>query len=947
MIKPVSIDKASQKKPSMDFDFLRKSGIELIQRLSGKSWTDFNLHDPGLTILEQLCFGITELAYRTDFPIEDLLADESGNINYQKNAFFTKDAILTTNPVTINDYRKVIIDEIEVVKNAWLFPLNSNYSVNTINGLYKIVVQVDPKTAEKLLNDSSLSISISDQVRKCFVKKRNLCEDVLDDIIVLKPVKLIIEADIIVEPNRLAEEILAYVFHRLENQLNHAVKYYTEGELLDKGLSIDQIYNGPFLTNGFIPDSELTTRNTLIDPAELIKSILDIDGVLSVKKLKIKNAQQNSFNKPFRIAEDSFALLDIKSSENYIKVTQDNTESNVKRPLFRSILNKIRETGKRDFISSFYGNSSLEKISGNYRNNKVYHSIQNQFPNIYGIGFEGLPNSSTKSRKGQAKQLKGYLLFFEQIMANYLSQLSNVSDILSIDVNQNAANTYYANPLYAVPDVKYLLSAFTSKYPELTNRNWEDFKSDLTNSYKESLKNSLETKDAFNHRKNQFLDHFLARFNEFVIPYPVQLFSSLYENNSDENNLHNELKWKAAILNDLPKISSNRFKAFNYLNSKNLKNNWDFTSKMRLLLYLSPENLGKKLSAVFDNDNISLEPTNPKFIPASVKQAENFVQHDLTKILLNKKDIDSLFNEDQIITNENIPNDAFLLQNQELSILKHALDIRNFRIGPDPEILKAYIILFKSPLQEKWTIISRFLTHTSAMKSLKNMIEYIKKVNIQSEGFYLMEHILLRPDLNSKVFGFKFLARNGDNLMEHSKWMTFQEREEVMQSLINLLSEEDDLNDEKLAKICKINLYSSVSELTESYTVNKNIDNQNIYSYFKIYAGQKEKFLSRFQMVVKGENHIMINEDFFRLNMTVVFPSWPARFQDKGFREVAENLFRINAPAHVKINFNWMGINKMKRFEAWYFDWKRFTANQIDPDTKEVLRNALVHMLYK
>ena len=368
---------------------------------------------------------------------------------------------------------------------------------------------------------------------------------------------------------------------------------------------------------------------------------------------------------------------------------------------------------------------------------------------------------------------------------------------------------------------------------------------------------------------------------------------------------------------------------------------------MRLLLYLSPENLGRKLSSVFDNDKISLEPTNPKLISPSVKPAENFVQHDLTKILLNKKDIDTLLNEDKIITNENIPNDAFLLQNQELSILKHALDIRNFRIGPDPEVLKAYIILFKSPLQEKWTIISRFLTHTSAMKSLKNMIEYIKKVNIQSEGFYLMEHILLRPDLNSKLFGFKFLARNGDNLMEHSKWMTFQEREEVMQSLIKLLSEENDLNDEKLAKICKINLYSPVSELAESYTMNKNFDHQNIYSYFKIYSGQKEKFLSRFQMVVKGENHVMINEDFFRLNMTVVFPSWPARFQDKGFREVAENLFRINAPAHVKINFNWMGINKMKRFEAWYFDWKRFTANQIDPDTKEILRNALVHMLYQ
>jgi hypothetical protein len=100
-------------------------------------------------------------------------------------------------------------------------------------------------------------------------------------------------------------------------------------------------------------------------------------------------------------------------------------------------------------------------------------------------------------------------------------------------------------------------------------------------------------------------------------------------------------------------------------------------------------------------------------------------------------------------------------------------------------------------------------------------------------------------------------------------------------------------------------------------------------------------------MVVKGENHFMINEDFFRLNMTVIFPSWPARFQDKGFREAAENLFRLNSPAHVKVNFIWMGINKMKRFEAWYFDWKKFTAEQLDPSTREVLRNALVQMIYQ
>lgn len=946
MVKPLYIEKASSKQASTDFNFLRKSGIELIQKLSGKSWTDFNLHDPGLTILEQLCFGITELGYRTDFPIEGILSNEFGKIDYQKNAFFVKEEILTTNPVTINDFRKIIIDKIDEVKNAWLIPVKSDYSAQALNGLYKIIVQVDPKTAEKLLEDSNFSSIISDKVRKCFVEKRNLCEDVINEISVLKPEKLIIEADIMVESNRLAEEMLAYVFHHLENTLNPTVKYYTEDELLEKGMSIDQIYNGPFLTNGFIPDSELGSRKTLIDPTELVKSISDIDGVLSVKNLKIKNGQETSFNKPLKISDDCFPILDIKSSERYIKIFKDNIESNVKRPVFRSILNKIRESGKRDFISSFYGNSPLNKIEGKFRNNKVYHSIQNQFPNVYGIGFEGLPNNSSKSRKGQAKQLKGYLLFFEQIMANYLSQLSSIGEFLSIELNENVAETYYANSLYNVPDVKYLLRAFTSVYPKLTDQDWEKFKNDTENGYMTALKKSLESDDTFKQRKNQVLDHFLARFNEFVNSYPVKLFSTLYENNMEENKLSNELKWKSSILNNLSNLSSNRFRAYNYLDSNKTKNNWDFTSKMRLLLYISPESLEKKLSAVFNNDTITLESSRSTNTSANSKPVADFIQNDLTQILINKAEINTLFNEGRIIKNENIPNDAFLIQNQELSILKHALDIKNFRIAPDPGTVDSYIILFKSPQQDKWTIISRFLTHASAIKSLKNMIDYIKKVNIQSEGFYLVEHILLRPDLNSKVFGFKFVTKNGHNLMEHIQWMSFYEREAVMESLIKLSTDENELTDEKLAKYCKINLFHPVSELAESHSTNKNLDDQNIYSYFKIYADQKEQFLSRFQMVVKGENNTIINEDFFRLNMTVVFPSWPARFQDKGFRESAENLFRFNAPSHLKINFNWMGINKMKRFEAWYYDWKKFTADHRDPDTREVLRNALVYLLY-
>src|SRR5262249_24576430 len=53
---------------SMDYARLREEGLALLGRLAGAQWTDFNTHDPGITILEQLCYAITDLGYRTAYP---------------------------------------------------------------------------------------------------------------------------------------------------------------------------------------------------------------------------------------------------------------------------------------------------------------------------------------------------------------------------------------------------------------------------------------------------------------------------------------------------------------------------------------------------------------------------------------------------------------------------------------------------------------------------------------------------------------------------------------------------------------------------------------------------------------------------------------------------------------------------------------------------------------
>jgi hypothetical protein len=88
--------------PALSYAGLRAEALELLGRLCGDQWSDFNSHDPGITILEQLCFALTELAYRSQWSIEDLLA--SAGSDWQPAA----QEILSGDPVTRDDLIAVV-----------------------------------------------------------------------------------------------------------------------------------------------------------------------------------------------------------------------------------------------------------------------------------------------------------------------------------------------------------------------------------------------------------------------------------------------------------------------------------------------------------------------------------------------------------------------------------------------------------------------------------------------------------------------------------------------------------------------------------------------------------------------------------------------------------------------------------------------------------------------
>ncbi|HEX2900591.1 MAG TPA: hypothetical protein VHS96_12795, partial [Bacteroidia bacterium] len=162
--------------PAEDYNFLRQEALAHIQKLSGKLWTDYNTHDPGITMLEILAFAVADLGFRTGHPIKDILSPINEKEERLKQ-FFTLAEIATTRPWGVTDYRKLLLD-LDDVANAWLarateqevriyldrnrrtFSLSNESIVGgeeiRLNGLYEVAIRFEEDPEFGDLNDNSM-----------------------------------------------------------------------------------------------------------------------------------------------------------------------------------------------------------------------------------------------------------------------------------------------------------------------------------------------------------------------------------------------------------------------------------------------------------------------------------------------------------------------------------------------------------------------------------------------------------------------------------------------------------------------------------------------------------------------------------------------------------------------------------------------------------------------
>ncbi|WP_394216238.1 hypothetical protein [Brachybacterium vulturis] len=117
-------DRPGREPLGRDYAALRSAGLTRIERAGSARWTDYNAHDPGITLLEAFAYAQTDLSYRTGFPVEDLLASDprhTPRTPYPDQVFWTAREVLTVAATTSLDLRRVLAD-LDGVRNAWIAP---------------------------------------------------------------------------------------------------------------------------------------------------------------------------------------------------------------------------------------------------------------------------------------------------------------------------------------------------------------------------------------------------------------------------------------------------------------------------------------------------------------------------------------------------------------------------------------------------------------------------------------------------------------------------------------------------------------------------------------------------------------------------------------------------------------------------------------------------------
>ncbi|GHT70986.1 hypothetical protein AGMMS50239_39890 [Bacteroidia bacterium] len=493
------INKNRIKTDALNYENLRRYGIDYITKLGNKLWTDHNIHDPGITTLELLCYALTDLGYRTSFNIKDILTPRMGKGPEIQDTFIPADQILSSSPITKEDFRKWILEHIPMVRNAWIEKQEDNILTVPkeclpggknvkLKGFYNVTVDMEEMnflkkyrtTFGKKPNGEFVSQATYENdmerfcrhyIRNSLLKQRNLCENITD-IKILKKV---------------------YVGICVDVEINPAIKY--EPIIIEIGKRVSD----------YISPAIPVDKKTQLNPSDIMNLIMSIDGVINVRHLHFMVKDEDMKDKIISVSDsESIRLVNNDYAFRFYNDFEKSKEESLNDIIItRGLLSfkpeiGFSQTDSEALVRERAGTEmKLTLPQGTNREIDEYISIQDEFPKTYKLGQEGIADNETDLRKAQRLQFKAYLLFFDQLLADYLMQLHSVKDIFSW--KEGADSTYFIKNL---SDEE--IADFSKVFAEYEG-------------YKEIVEPEALRLD----RRNRFLNHLIARFNEEFVDYSI------------------------------------------------------------------------------------------------------------------------------------------------------------------------------------------------------------------------------------------------------------------------------------------------------------------------------------------------------------------------------------------------------------------------------------------
>ncbi|MCE4554330.1 hypothetical protein [Pelomonas cellulosilytica] len=691
------------------FDELREQGMALLRTLSGDIWTDHNLHDPGITLLEHLCFGLTDIVYRAGFPVADHLTGPDGRIDHADQSLHPPAEALPCRATTPADYRRHLLDAVPGLDDASVEPLPGT-------GLYRLRLQLSAQAGD---NDAARRDHIA-AARAAFLARRNLGEDLDADVVCLRDVPCELLGEIEIAGPRDAVDILAEVYDRCARHIAHAAVSRTLDELRREGRTLEEIYTGPALQHGFIEDRDLPRAGAApLAVAALAALVQAVPGVADVRGLALQLEGQPPTMCPVPWQGTDWALalrlperdvpvrMTVRRRGNLVPVAWQDLH----RRLDDLYAASLAQRARTDRHQAERASELLPR--GQHRPMDRYTSVQEHLPALYGLGRHGPSASAPPQRHARAKQLKAYLAMQEQSIAQGLAQLHHLRDLFSVAPGASQGLWTQMIGPDAVPGLDQL---YLQPLPQVADTVYKPL-------------------DRTPERKHRALDHLLALHGETYTQNSMRQFlGHLRPREAERLLLDNKATW----LRDIVTITRDRAGGFDPGQPS-----WDQAGNCSGMQRRASLLLGFKLwhdrplTQVLQDERLQLVPQPDDSHATRLLAAD-----------------DPALAQGQGVNGSTRPGDMQQLRAdlRRLPWLRQPLPLGLWRAGQHESRYRllagpggSWLLALGPDDDGRWWRLAEFDDAPAARRAAASLRLYLRGVDQACEGLHLVEHVLLRP----------------------------------------------------------------------------------------------------------------------------------------------------------------------------------------------------------